>query len=277
MTQPEVQLTDPRALRGYAHPLRLALVGLLRREGPLTATQAAERLNESVPSCSYHLRQLARYGLAERVAGADERERPWRATASTTSWDDTSDDPEVRAATDQLNAVILEHYLQRARAHLALRAHEPQQWRALTGFGDTILYLTAEELAELTRRMETLLTEYDDRLTDPTKRPDGSRAIAVIQLVLPTEPVPADAASDRAVGPQARSDESAGESPEWAGRSGAPADESDGTVGQSDEPAGQSDEPAGQSDEPAGQSRAATDAYGGPADRPGVSTPGEPA
>ena len=81
MSLPEVKLSDPKALRGYAHPLRMALIGLLRQQGPMTATQAAERLGESVPNCSFHLRQLAKYGLAERAPGADARERPWRATA----------------------------------------------------------------------------------------------------------------------------------------------------------------------------------------------------
>lgn len=188
MTKPEVRLTDPRALRGYAHPLRMALVGLLRREGPMTATQAAERLDESVPNCSYHLRQLAKYGLAERAEGVDLRERPWRATAQTTTWDDLSDDPAVRAAANELNAGILDHYVARARAHLSQRAFEPVDWRAVLGFGDALVHVTAAELAELTRRIETLLAEYDERLTDPSTRPAGSRAIGVIQLLVPIEP-----------------------------------------------------------------------------------------
>ena len=191
MTKPEVRLTDPRALRGYAHPLRMALVGLLRREGPMTATQAAQRLDESVPNCSYHLRQLAKYGLAERVEGSDARERPWRATALSTSWDDTSEDPAVRAAANQLNATVLGHYVERARAHLAQRETEPVQWRVVTGFGDALVHVTAEELADLSRRIEALLAEYDERLTDPSTRPAGARAIGIIQLLLPTEPLPA--------------------------------------------------------------------------------------
>ncbi|MEQ4305687.1 helix-turn-helix domain-containing protein [Plantactinospora sp. B6F1] len=190
MSRPEIQLTDPRALRGYAHPLRIALLGLLRREGPLTATQAADRLDESVPNCSYHLRQLAKYGLAERSEGADARERPWQATALSTSWDDLSDDPETRAAANHLNAMILDHYVARARAHLARRAYEPADWRAVLGFGDALVHVTAAELAELTRRIEALLAEYDERLTDPSTRPEGSRAIGLIQLVVPSDPPP---------------------------------------------------------------------------------------
>ncbi|MGC5053071.1 hypothetical protein ACLQ2S_16645 [Micromonospora sp. DT48] len=41
---------------------------------------AEERLDDNLPNCSFHLRQLAKYGFAERVRGADARDRPWRAT-----------------------------------------------------------------------------------------------------------------------------------------------------------------------------------------------------
>src|SRR3979490_1122376 len=164
MSLPEVKLTDPRALRGYAHPLRMALLGLLRLQGPMTATQAAGQLNARVPSCSFHLRQLAKYGLAERVAGADGRERPWQATAHLTSWDDVSDDPEMRAAAAQRNAVALNHYVKRAQAFLAERGSEPPEWRGVTGFGDTLLYVTASELAELTRTVDALLAEFAERI-----------------------------------------------------------------------------------------------------------------
>ena len=190
MALPEVKLTDPRSLRGYAHPLRMALMGLLRQEGPMTATQAAERLHESVPSCSFHLRQLAKYGLAERADAADARERPWRATALTTSWAEVSDDPATQAATDQLNAVILDNYRQRAQTFLAGRASEPPQWREVTGFGDSLVYVTAPELAELVRRMDALVAEFDERLTDPSTRPEGARGIALIHMTLPTGPAP---------------------------------------------------------------------------------------
>jgi hypothetical protein len=186
MSLPEVRLTDPLTLRGYAHPLRMALVGLLRREGPMTATQAAGHLHESVPSCSFHLRQLAKYGLAERVEGADGREKPWRATALTTSWDSVPDDPATQAAANQLNAVILDHYLKRAQTFLAQRGSEPPEWREITGFGDALVYVTAPELAELIRKIDALMAEFDERLTDPSTRPEGARGIGIIQLALPT-------------------------------------------------------------------------------------------
>src|SRR5258708_12496804 len=70
------RITDPKALRALAHPIRMSLIGLLRTEGPLTATRAAELLGESSASCSFHLRQLAKYGMAEKAPGGQPRERP---------------------------------------------------------------------------------------------------------------------------------------------------------------------------------------------------------
>ncbi len=182
-----IQLDDPRALRAYAHPLRLSLIGMLRRNGPMTATQCAAVLDENVPNCSFHLRQLAKYGLAERAPAADGRERPWRATASSTSWTDDSDDPEARMAADQLNAALLRQYIGRAESYLATRGEEPAEWRAAAGFSDDMIYVTAEQLVTLTEQVESLLAPYRDR----TARAAGSRPVAVVQLALPA---PEDAA-----------------------------------------------------------------------------------
>ena len=41
------ELTDPRAMRAMAHPVRLALMEALNHRGPMTATEAAELVGES--------------------------------------------------------------------------------------------------------------------------------------------------------------------------------------------------------------------------------------
>jgi predicted ArsR family transcriptional regulator len=179
-----VTLADPVAMRAYAHPLRLSLVSLLRREGPKTATQAAAQLGESVPSCSFHLRQLAKYGLVERVEGADQRERPWRATARLTSWDDAADDPAMRQAADQLTEVLLARYFQQAQQWLHRREGEPVPWRRVTGIGDRDVYLTVAEMAGLQQKIEDLIEAYDDRMTDPSRRPTGSRRVTIVQIAM---------------------------------------------------------------------------------------------
>jgi DNA-binding MarR family transcriptional regulator len=188
MTEDQIKLADPRTLRGYAHPLRMSLLGLLRGEGPMTATQAAAALGENVPNCSFHLRQMAKYGMVERAPGADARERPWRATAHATSWDDASPDPATRAAAAELTSVLLAQYASRAEAFLATRAGEPAEWQGVTGFGDTILHVTAEELGEVAAELRRVLTRFDARREDRAARPAGARAIQVIQMLLPFTP-----------------------------------------------------------------------------------------
>src|SRR3984957_6671525 len=75
--RPTIRVNDPKALRALAHPIRLSLMAVLRSQGPLTATRAGELLGESSASTSFHLRQLAKYGLVEEAGGGHGRERPW--------------------------------------------------------------------------------------------------------------------------------------------------------------------------------------------------------
>ena len=183
----EVRLDDATALRAYAHPLRLKLIGLLRSAGPMTATQAAARLGDTVPNCSFHLRQLAKYGLAERAPGADARERPWRATARYTAWDSGSADPAVRAAAGQVETAILGEYTQRMRDYLARRSDEPGEWRGATGLGDVLAHVTAAELAELMAEIDAVMARFDDRLEDLSRRPAGARAVQIMRMAVPLD------------------------------------------------------------------------------------------
>src|SRR5580700_10324849 len=73
-----IELTDPRVMRALTHPIRLALLEVLEAEGPLTATQAGELIGEPPNSCSFHFRQLARYGFVEEAGQGPGHARPWR-------------------------------------------------------------------------------------------------------------------------------------------------------------------------------------------------------
>jgi predicted ArsR family transcriptional regulator len=180
-----VELTDPKALRAYAHPIRMALLGLLRREGPRTATQAAAEIGESVASCSFHLRQLAKYGLVEEVTGVRGRAKPWRATARYTSWRSDSEDPEIAAAATELERSVLDQYHRRAAAWLDRRASEPAVWRRAGQSSDYLVHLTAAETRRLTQRLAAIVEEFTPRNDDPALRPDGSRPVHLIHLVVP--------------------------------------------------------------------------------------------
>ncbi len=185
--RPTIEITDPRTLRGIAHPVRMRLVGLLRREGPLTATRAGQLLGESSGTCSFHLRQLAKYGLVEEAGGGRGREKPWRATAMSTSWPSTPDNPEAALATQVLNTAVAERYHAVMREWIAASGDEPAAWREATQFGDSLLYLTADELAELGRETQALLERYALRMAHPETRPAGARPVTWLHIAVPTD------------------------------------------------------------------------------------------
>lgn len=214
---PAVKLTDPRALRALAHPIRLALVGLLRAEGPLTATQAGERLGESSASCSFHLRQLARYGLVEDAGGGRGRERPWRATARSTQWPDIAPTGEMAAAAQLFEFVVAEHYFQQTLRWVERRHDEPPEWQEAAQFGDTTLHVTAAELAEIKREVYALVSPYVERMERHELRPRGARRISFLHLAFPSTPDATDP------GPPPDGTDPA---PPDAGRSGKPPDAS---------------------------------------------------
>jgi DNA-binding transcriptional ArsR family regulator len=179
------RLSDPKALRALAHPTRLALVGLLRERGPLTATEAGELLGESSASASFHLRQLAKYGLVEEAGGGQGRQRPWRATAMFTGLPEVADSPELAAASSLLRGVLAEGYFEHLMRWLESRDSEPQAWQEAAPFGDTLLYVTSDELRELARDQRALMDRYLERLTRPELRPPDARAVLYLHLAFP--------------------------------------------------------------------------------------------
>ena len=191
------RLTDPKALRALAHPIRLQLVGQLRIHGQLTATQAGELLGESSASCSFHLRQLAKYGLVEEAGGGQGRERPWRATTMFTSWPDYAEDPKVDAAADLLRGVIADQYIAGLMRWFEAKPDEPEEWQQAAQFGDTFMYVTASELSELAERTRELADAYLDRQTDPALRPPGARLVSYVHIAHPVTDRPAATAEDR--------------------------------------------------------------------------------
>ncbi|WP_426363826.1 winged helix-turn-helix domain-containing protein [Streptomyces sp. E-08] len=185
-----IRLTDPRALRAYAHPLRMSLVGLLRSSGPFTATRAAELTGESVASCSYHLRILAKYGLVEEAPGGRGREKPWRATARYTEWPEYSEDASVAEAADALSTAVAERYFERVTRAMENRHRLPREWREAEEFGDSLLHLTPEELAGLGRRIDELLRPYEARASDPSLRPEGARPVSILRIAYLDQDIP---------------------------------------------------------------------------------------
>jgi DNA-binding transcriptional ArsR family regulator len=75
-------LHDPRVLRAIAHPVRSRILTELDASGSLRAADVAALLGIPANSASFHLRQLAKFGLVEEdpEAARDKRDRVWKAT-----------------------------------------------------------------------------------------------------------------------------------------------------------------------------------------------------
>jgi DNA-binding transcriptional ArsR family regulator len=172
-------LDDPVAIRALAHPLRNDLMGIIGHLGRATTAEAARELGISHGLASHHLRQLAKYGFVERVAGKDNRERPWRLVATSYNWSGAARTAEGTAAVDVLEQVAAERALERFFGWQQQRGSWPDAWRETAGIGTSTVYLTRAELAELTAAMDALLMRYVDErpLDEVATRPPGSVAV----------------------------------------------------------------------------------------------------
>jgi DNA-binding transcriptional ArsR family regulator len=168
--------------------VRIALLEELVLGGALTATELGERIGESPTTCSFHLRQLAKYGFVEEAGGGKGRARPWRLTTVGISYSDTSDDPAAEIAANALSRIVHERWLDRYRGWLESRASFPRAWRDAANDSEYVFYVTPAELKALNQEMlDLLLPKYRERLTDPAQRPPGSAPVEMLVFTFPVE------------------------------------------------------------------------------------------
>ena len=65
-----------------------------------------------------------------------------------------------------LTAVVAERYAEQLQAWLAAKPGEPIEWQEAAGLGDVLLYVTAEELKQISEGLDDLLQPYLDRVGD---------------------------------------------------------------------------------------------------------------
>jgi DNA-binding transcriptional ArsR family regulator len=157
-----VRITDPRALRALAHPLRLALLDRLMSFGEQTAAQCAAAVGSTASNCSYHLRALARVGLVAAGTSGDGRERPWHATATGLEYGppDPAESPAAAAAARTVDELSLVREEELTRQALAQRDALSEPWRAAEAHNSYGLRVTAGELAALVGEIDRLVRPY---------------------------------------------------------------------------------------------------------------------
>jgi DNA-binding transcriptional ArsR family regulator len=178
-------LTDVRSMRALAHPVRIALIEALTLGGAMTATEAGERIGETPTTCSFHLRQLAKYGFVEEAGGGKGRARPWRVTSIGYSLSSVHDDPEAEIASNAVLRLWRERILGRYQTWLETKATYPRRWREAASDSEYLLYLTAGELDRLNKELTDLLLRYRERITDPSLRPPGAVPVELLTFSFP--------------------------------------------------------------------------------------------
>jgi DNA-binding transcriptional ArsR family regulator len=172
---PDPQLVnDPKVLRALAHPVRTRILDEIDASGPVRAADIARELGIPANQASFHLRQLAKYGLVEEApeGGRDKRDRVWRAAAQaalTVNLSQLEGAPGGKAAVQ----VFRQNKLAWAR-HLVDRtfATDHHEGSGVFTAADHALKLTDDEARQLRQEIDDLVDAWAERTRgrDPERR-----------------------------------------------------------------------------------------------------------
>ena len=160
---PRGSVHDPRVLRAIAHPVRNRILTELTAGGPMRAADIAQELGIPANQASFHLRQLAKYGLIEEApeAARDQRDRVWKAAGDGLNIDvgELEKQPGGKAAATVFlrNAAGYAHELVEAAYGQDRR---PDTHRSTM---DTAVRLTKEEAAQLSAEVDGVLRRWAER------------------------------------------------------------------------------------------------------------------
>ena len=177
------------------HPTRRWLAELLWVEGPATVGRLAARTGLAVGSVSHHLKPLHRQGFiapAPELA-RDTRESWWQVTPRNISWsvEDFEPDSLGRRVADQAEVENFRYQVRAVQQWLKEMAESPAYWRRAAGATDSLVKPTAEQTADLHRRLDAVLAEWTSEVrADEASHPDADRrAVRVLLRCFPSKPV----------------------------------------------------------------------------------------
>lgn len=193
-----VMYDDPRVLRAIAHPTRNRVLHELSAAGSLRAADIARRIDVPANQASFHLRQLAKYGLVEEDpdAGRDRRDRVWRLVDLDGIRFRTADmlaQPGGRAA----YSVFRRNAVEWGR-HLVSSAYaETAEESSRRSVGEYSLLLTHDEAHALAEEVGAVIERYRDAGRDAGAEGEDRVTYSVLALVQPFPGLP-DAAPQEA-------------------------------------------------------------------------------
>jgi DNA-binding transcriptional ArsR family regulator len=178
-------INDPKTLRALTHPVRLALLEALALEGPLTATAAGELIGESPTTCSFHFRQLAKYGFVEEADSGPGRLRPWKIVNIGMRFSDVTEDPETSIAAKSLERMVFDRAMSRLAGYFTTKTSFPKVWQEASQNVESILWATPAELEAATQEILAILNRFHDRILDASRRTEGSLPVELLMFAYP--------------------------------------------------------------------------------------------
>jgi len=175
---------DVTQLKALAHPVRVQMLGMLRLDGPSTATRLAERLGLNTGATSYHLRQLAQHGFVkEDHERGNNRDRWWRAVhESTDTRPSEFADDQSRAVLDAYTEALGYAHLESLNAAFREAGTLPRAWREVATHSDWAIWLTPDRAGELMSRLHGRIAEYAGHAPDDESQADPGAERFMIQL-----------------------------------------------------------------------------------------------
>jgi len=183
------RVADASTLRALSHPLRIQLLEALGMHGTMTATEVGELIGESPTTCSFHLRQLAKYGFVEEAGGGKGRARPWRIAGEGLQLTATPGDTESELAAEALGRLIADRQASRYRTWRDTRHSYPSEWVKAATNAEFLLYVTDAELRLLNDDIGELIeNRFGHRYFRPEESPPGSLPVEIQLTNYPVAP-----------------------------------------------------------------------------------------
>ena len=161
---PLQKVHDPQVLRAIAHPVRNRILSELDARGSLRAADVAQQLGIPANQASFHLRQLAKYGLVEEdpAAARDRRDRVWKAVTPegfTVDLGEVEQAPEGKAAT----AVFRRNAASWGHVVVDKIYRSEREKGTYTSLTETPLLLSRDEAQQLATEVTDLVERWADR------------------------------------------------------------------------------------------------------------------
>jgi predicted ArsR family transcriptional regulator len=157
-------MSDPRVLRAIAHPTRGRILDELGATGPMRAADVGDALGIPANQASFHLRQLAKYGVIEPApeAARDRRDRVWKLP------DERGFQLDVKDMSAQPGGKAAVTVFQRNKAAWAHRLVDEvfsfkQRKDSFSAIVDQTLKLTKDEASEFMGEVDEVLSRWADK------------------------------------------------------------------------------------------------------------------